>query len=114
MKLNRDLSPGDRRALVDDTLEHLAAMRHEPPATLTLRFCAACGRDERQDQAIGRDHGRHWPVGGAPRCPGVVQTLTYERRPDDEIVCHRVGSCCAPGCSCPTRGEMRATGAQRT
>lgn len=48
-------------------------MAHEPPVTVTLRWCPECGR---WDRYLEDAHAVSFK-----RCPGTVQTLTYELRP---------------------------------
>lgn len=58
-------------------------MSYEPPPTITLRFCAECGRFD-DNYVLADEH-----VASADllncRCPGTVQTLTYTLDEDDKV-----------------------------
>jgi hypothetical protein len=51
---------------------------HKPPATLELRWCPECGRDDRFHALRAHGYRHNTPSGRA--CPGTVQTLTYTPR----------------------------------
>jgi hypothetical protein len=56
----------------------------QPPASISLRFCPVCGRDDRFTN-LPLEQGRHKAPGGK-RCPGTVETLRYDfaEQPEDQ------------------------------
>jgi hypothetical protein len=68
-------------------------MSHEPPATITLRFCPECGR---MDRYLRSELAGHYVRTGKPLCFGTVQTLTYTldtegEKPSTREPCKRCG-----------------------